>query len=339
MVKSLSIGILGAGFMGQTHGTRLINQEGVTVSAICDANPEAGKSLQQKLGGTAELFVEFDRMLKKAALDVLYVCIPPFAHLGQVEKAAKQGIHIFIEKPVAINLERAESMVHAIDQAGVVSQVGYHNRFRKGLDEFHKLLISGVSGRPTLFQGRYWCNMLGGSWWRSKTGSNGQVFEQVIHIYDLAMYLLGEPVSVCAFMGNLSHQNIPDYTIEDTSAAIIRFKSGSIASIVGSNNAMPQNYIGDYRVVCEKAVLDYHATGQEWVTPDTSTIYQYEGETFHRQDYLEDRDVYLEETLEFFAAIRGECMTRSPISVGLAGVRLVSAVLESAEKAGAPVTL
>ena len=339
MVNDLSIGILGAGFMGQTHGTRLIGQEGVSVAAICDANLEEAKSLQQKLGGTAKLFADFDHMLEKSKLDALYVCIPPFAHSGQVEKAAEQGIHLFIEKPIAINLERAASMAHAIQKVGVVSQVGYHNRFRKGVEEFRALLTSGVTGRPTLFQGRYWCNMLGGAWWRSKTGSNGQVFEQVIHVYDMAMYLLGEPSIVCAFMGNLGHHNIPDYTIEDTSASIIHFKNGSMASIVGSNNAIPTHYMGDYRIVCEKAVFDYRATGQEWVTPDTSTIFQYDGEVLHRQDFNEDRDAYLSETLEFLTAIRGQGKTRSPISVGLAGVRLVNAVLESAQKGGSPVTL
>jgi predicted dehydrogenase len=339
MVSDLSIGILGAGFMGQTHGTRLISQEGVTIAAICDANLEVAKGLQQKLGGRTKVYDDFDQMIATTSLDALYVCIPPFAHSGQVEKAAKRGIHLFIEKPIAINLERAVNMAHAIDQAGVVSQVGYHNRFRKGLEEFRALLTTGVTGCPTLFQGRYWCNMLGGSWWRRKTGSNGQVFEQVIHIYDMAIYLFGEPASVSAFMGNLGHQNIRDYTIEDTSVSIIRFKNGSMASIVGSNNAMPAYYIGDYRVVCEKAVFDYRATGQEWVTPDTSTIFQYEGDTLHRKDFVEDRDVYLAETLEFLAAIRNEGSTRSPISAGLAGVRLVSAVLESADKGGAFVTL
>jgi predicted dehydrogenase len=230
-------------------------------------------------------------------------------------------------------------MAQAIQKAGVVSQVGYHNRFRKGVEEFRASLNSGATGCPTLFQGCYWCNMLGGAWWRSRTGSNGQVFEQVIHIYDMAMYLFGEPASVCAFMENLGHQSIPDYTIEDTSASIIRFKNGSMASIVGSNNAMPVHFIGDYRVVCEKAVFDYRASGQEWVTPDTSTIFRYDGETIHRQDFDEDRDAYLSETIEFLAAIRGQGKTRSPVSVGLAGIRLVSAVLESAKKGGSPVTL
>jgi predicted dehydrogenase len=82
MVNGLSIGILGAGFMGQTHGTRLINQEGVAVAAICDANLDTAKNLQEKLGGSAELFADFDQMLEKTRLDALYVCIPPYAHSG-----------------------------------------------------------------------------------------------------------------------------------------------------------------------------------------------------------------------------------------------------------------
>jgi predicted dehydrogenase len=339
-VKELRVGILGAGFMGQTHGKNLVQMDGIRLAAICDNGLARAESLKTQLGASdARVFDHFKKMITVTPLDILYVCLPPFAHNGQVEQAASKGIHLFLEKPIAINLERGRSMADTIDKAGVVSQVGFHNRFRASVERFKELTGSGAAGRPTQFQGRYWCNFQGGAWWRDKKGSNGQVFEQVIHIYDMAAYLLGEPANVCAYMDNLCHQDQPDYTVEDTSAAVIRFKNGSMASIVGSNCALPGHFTGDYRAVFEKAVLDYRATGQEWVTPDAATIYQHSNGALTREEFTETRDVYRAETVDFIEAVRHGGATRAPVSAGLASLRLVSAVLQSAEQGGVPVSL
>jgi predicted dehydrogenase len=340
VMRQLSVGILGTGFMGGMHGQRLMKQEGVKLAGLCGETVAMAKALKEKLGAVeAALYDDFDEMLAKSKLDALYVCIPPFAHNGQVEKAAEHGITLFLEKPIAYGINRGESMVTAIERAGVVSQVGYHMRYRKSVEQVKEWIASGKAGRPTLFEGRYWCNMFGSAWWHAKKGSNGQVFEQVIHIYDMALYLLGEAESVSAFMDNLVHRSSHEYTIEDTSAAVIRFKNGSLATINGSNCALPVHFIGDYRAVFENVVLEHHAGGQDWVTPDTARLSVHEGEIIEQHDFIEDRDLYLAETGEFLQAVRGEGRTRAPARQGLEGLRLVSAVLESAEKGGALVRL
>ena len=68
---------------------------------------------------------------------------------------AEKGIHIFNEKPIALNLERGQSMVDAIEKAGVHSQVGYHMRFGKAVRRVRELMETGVAGRPTLFSANY----------------------------------------------------------------------------------------------------------------------------------------------------------------------------------------
>lgn len=335
----LSIGILGAGFAA-VHVRSLLAQEGVKIRAVCATSAEkAARFIEQTGAREAHPFGDFDEMLAQTRLDALYVCIPPHAHCGQVEKAAERGIHLFLEKPIAFDVAGAERQVEAIRRAGVVSQVGYHNRFRESVQMLKNLAEVGQIGAPTLFQGRYWCNMLGADWWRSRDGSRGQVFEQVIHLYDLALHLFGEPESVCAFAGNLVHRHLPDYTIEDTSAATIRFQNGALASIIGSNTAMPGHYLGDFRAVYEKAVLDYRSTGQEWVTPPQATLYDYRAEPLTTREIIETRDPYLAETEAFLAAIRGQAAPLVPVEEGARGVRLVSAVLESAQKDGQPVRL
>lgn len=326
--------------MGLTHGQRLVKREGVTLAGICDVAPGAAKALKEKLGATdAAVFDSFDRLLAEAKLDALYVCLPPFAHAGQVEAAAARGIHLFLEKPIALTVPAAEKMVAAIEKAGVVSQVGYHFRFRRCVERLRQLIATGQAGTPTLFEGRYWCRIPGKGWWPDVTKSGGQVVEQVIHIYDLAMHLFGPVESVTGYAANLAHAGAAGYSIEDTSAGIVRFKNGAVASITGSNCAVPVHFMGDWRAVCDRAMIEYRTTGQFWVKPDESTVFTHDGKKVEREEFTEDADVSGAETDDFLNAIRRSGKTRSPARDGLNSLKLVAAVLQSARQNGAMVKL
>jgi len=339
-MKALRVGILGAGFMGHTHGQRLVKRGGVSLAGICDVAPGAAAALKDKLGATdTTVFDSFDRMLAEAKLDALYVCLPPFAHAGQVEQAAGRGIHLFLEKPIALTVPAAEKMVAAIEKAGVVSQVGYHLRFRRCVERFRQLIATGQAGTPTLFEGRYWCRMPNQGWWPDITKSGGQLVEQVIHIYDLAMHLFGPAESVIGYAPNLAHTGAAGYSIEDTSAGLVRFKNGAVASITGSNCALPVHFLGDWRAVCDRAMLEYRTTGQFWVKPDESTVFTHDGDKVARAEFTEDADVSGAETDDFLNAIRTGGQTRSPARDGLNSLKLVAAVLESARQGGLPVKL
>jgi predicted dehydrogenase len=277
-------------------------------------------------------------MLATTPLDALYVCLPPFAHSGQTERAAERGIHLFLEKPIAADVAQAEAMVGAIERAGVISQVGYHLRFRRAIVRLKELIDGGQAGRPTLFEGRFWCNFGGPSWWADISKSGGQAFEQLIHLYDLALYLLGSPDQASGYLANLLHSADPAYTIEDTSAGLVRFRNGSLATITGSNCAVPNAFFSDFRAVFERATLDYRSTG-DWRTHDQATLYRHNGSNVEREEVTEDGDVYADETAAFLATIRGDRPPIAPAREGLNGIRLVSAVLESAQQDGLPIKL
>jgi len=325
--KKLSVGILGAGFMGGVHCRSLGKLEGIEIKAVCAATMDESKSLidGNKLF-SARAYADFDAMLSSGPLDVLYVCIPPFAHDGQVVKAARKGIHLFLEKPIALNVKDAEAMVAAIAEAGVVSQVGFHMRFRKSVKLFKKMIDAGELGRPTLFSGRFWCNMDGSAWWRDRRKSGGQIYEQAIHLYDLASYLLGTPTSASGLLSSLCHAGTPGYTIEDTGVGMVQFSNGAMAAITNSNCALKDHFIGDFRVVFEKGVFDYGSTG-DWRIKDEAVIHCDGKET----KVVEDGDAYFEETVDFINAIRNAGKTVTPVCHGLDAIKLVSAVMDSAQ--------
>lgn len=327
-MKTIRVGLLGAGWMGRIHARDLTALPGVEISAVCAADVSQAESLNaEELSGWAGVYGEFDDMLRDTPLDALVVGIPPGAHSGQVEAAAARGIHLFLEKPIAIDIKRGESMAKAVEKSGVVAHVGYHQRFGAAVMRLKSMIESGEAGRPTLLDARYACNSLHSPWWRDVKQCGGQVMEQAIHLYDLALHLLGQPVSVTGFVANLGHCHIPDYTVDDTSVSAIRFESGALASIAATNCAEPEKWVHPTTVVCEKvtAHFDDHNCATFLFTSETPV---------RRVRIASKRDAYAQEIRAFIDAIRGRSNRGVSIREGLLGLKMVSAVVESSEAGG-----
>lgn len=85
----IKIAILGAGGMGQRHAQNILKVGNAEVVAVCSRSLASASKLNQDiLAGKAQCFDDFDTMLQQARFDALYVCLPPFAHTGQIQKAA-----------------------------------------------------------------------------------------------------------------------------------------------------------------------------------------------------------------------------------------------------------
>ncbi|MGE5558925.1 MAG: Gfo/Idh/MocA family protein [Bacillota bacterium] len=330
MDKTIKAAMLGAGFMGRTHAGNLA-QIGAEVVAICAR--EGAEELARGLSGQKPaVYGDFDKMLRTAGIDVLYVCLPPFAHDGQVEAAAQKGIHLFLEKPIALNTQKARSMVEAIKKAGVVSQVGYHMRFGAAVQELKRMIRDGSAGIPTLFDGRYECNCLHSDWWRDVKKSGGQVFEQIIHLYDMSRYLMGEAESVSGYTANLCHHVEQGYTVEDTSASLIRFKSGALANISGSNCAVPMEWNNPFTVVCQYVTAYF-------IDPNRAEFVLTGNKEPVRRKVQGEDNMYLEETKAFIDAVLGKGPALCPVTEGLESLKLVESVVKSAAAGGRPVRI
>lgn len=344
----IRVGFLGAGGFAGQHAKRLRGMEGVEVVAACARSRASAEKFVAEHGAEGgeggRAYDDFDAMLREAGLDALYVVLPPGAHEGQVERAAERGVHLFLEKPIALTVERGESMARAIEKAGVRSFVGYHLRFTEPVRRLKAMMEGGEAGTPTLFDATWVCNALHGGWWRDVTQSGGQLFEQVVHLYDLAMHLMGQPAWVSATMSRLCHEDVPDYTVEDTSAAVIRFASGAVASITGSNCAVPTQWRSEARVVCRNVVAELAPGGGNEATFTHTRGMRSEdvwrtGAAIEKETVPAGEDPYLEEAKHFLAVVRGEAESLTPVQDGLASLRLVDAAVRSAEADGQPMQL
>lgn len=332
-MKKLNVGILGGGYMGGLHANVLAGLHGVNVAAVCSVPLESAARVASLVPAPQpQVFTDFHKMIDSVPLDALFICLPPFAHDGQFEAAARKGIHIFIEKPIALDVARGAGMARAAKKAGIITQVGYHMRYGAAVRRLKMLIEHGTAGMPTLFDGRFDCNSLHGPWWRDKSKCGGQVFEQLIHIYDLSTYLLGQPAAVAGFTANLCHRDVPDYTVEDTSAVALRFKSGALANISGSNCAVPMQWNSTFTVVCA------HLTAH-FANPNAAQFIFTKGREPRIEAISNETNMYEAEDRAFINAIRKGKAAGATIDDGLTSLKMVSGVMASAAANGKPVAV
>lgn len=227
--KAIRVGVLGTGLFARRHLAVLATMPGVTVAAICGVDTERTARIAHRYGATP--YTAHLTMLEREHLDALYVVIPPDAHTGQELDAVEHGVHLFVEKPVALDLDLARRTTAALDRRGLIGSVGYNWRYLEGVDDVKRR----IAPRDIALATGYWIGGLPRApWWRRRDRSGGQVVEQTTHIIDLARYVLGEVATITA-MGVEGHiTDVPDYSMHDASAVSLRFTSGAIASIVSS---------------------------------------------------------------------------------------------------------
>lgn len=330
MEKILKIAILGMGNMGRAHAGSIMKMENVELVALCSNPVDDAKKFAEENNLACKVFDDGFKMIEEVEMDMIYICLPPFAHNGQLEAAADKGIHIFVEKPIALNLERGRNMLKAVERNRVITQVGYHMRFGSAVKKLKKYMEDGTAGKPTLYMANYECNSLHGPWWRDITKCGGQVFEQVIHLYDMSLYLMGEALSVNGYVANLCHQDVEGYTVEDTSVCNIRFLNGTLGSICGSNCSIRNQWNGKFRVICEKMVADF--------TDHNHAVFTFtEGENPRTEEVSEDVNATYEEDCSFVDCVRRNARSMADIAEGFKGLQLVSAVVQSSSTDGATV--
>lgn len=322
----LRVGILGCGSFAHRHAQNLaaLPNEAELV-AFCDRNEwKARAYAEQYTGGEGAVFTDHLTMLDRGNLDLLIVVLPPYGHTDEVEQAAARGVHLLVEKPIALTSEQGWRMVEAAEQAGIKTQVGFMFRFGAAVEQLKALIDSGEAGRPGLMSARYFCNALHADWWRVREKSGGQLVEQAIHLFDLLRYLLGDAASVYSRQENLFHADVGDYTAEDTSATVVSFQNRALGVVYATNGAIPGKWINDYRVVTQKLTADFTNANQATFTftaePEREPLV-----------VASDRDFRMALMQDLLSAIRTGGETRIPLREGAKTLDLVLAAARSNE--------
>jgi len=329
-MRRLTVGFIGCGGIAEAHAKSLSNIKNVEFKAFSDIVRARAESFASTYGG--EAYEDWRKMLEKVKPDVVFICLPPFAHSDEVMVAAENGVNIYIEKPIALDIKLAREMARAVEKHGVKSQVGYQSRFGAGVEKAKSLIESNSLGSIGLASGKYWCRFIRKDWWIDKSKSGGQIVEQSTHLYDILVWLCGDVKRVYAEMDRLLYKDVEGMTIEDVSGVVLRFSSGAVGVVTATIGASPYTWGLKWSIVGWDAMLESE-------NPNQLTIHWSSKTQFKIEEFNEPfRDTMRLAELDLINAILEDRATRTPISEGVKTLEVTLAAVKSAEE-GRPITL
>jgi predicted dehydrogenase len=242
-VERLRVGVVGAGVMGERHARIYAALPEVELVAVCDVREDAARRLAQATGAAA--YADVAAMVGGARLDAVSVCTSDEAHRAPCEAAARAGLHLLVEKPIATTLADADAIVEAADRAGVALLVGHCLRFDPRYHAAQAAIAAGELGTVQTVYTR-----------RSNTvaaqdrlrGRCSLPLFLGVHDYDVMRWFVGSEVvevTAAAKRGLLERRGYP---VEDASGALLRFASGALG-IAELNWILPRGFpaSGDHR--------------------------------------------------------------------------------------------
>jgi predicted dehydrogenase len=225
----IKIAVVGLGKMGLSHYAVVNAHPDVEVTGICDSSGYVLGVLKKYTGVTT--YSDFDAMLDKADLDAVVIATPSSSHAKMVRAALERDLHVFCEKPFTLNPQDADALAALGDERGLVTQVGYHNRFIGAFQEVKRLLDAGAIGEVTHVLGEAYGPVVlkpkGGTWRSQRTEGGGCLYDYAAHILDLVNWYVGEPVGV----GGTALNSVFSRETDDEVFSTLYYPQGTTAQI------------------------------------------------------------------------------------------------------------
>ena len=194
----LRIAIVGVGKMGLSHLAMVNAHPDVQVVGVCDSMGYILDVLSKYTG--VATFTDYRKMLDRVDADAVIIATPTSSHYALVSEALDRGIHVFCEKPLTLSSQQSEELAARAQAEGLVTQVGYHNRFVGAFREVKRLLDLEAIGDVTHVTAEAYGPVVlkeKGSTWRSKRDSGGGcLYDYAAHPLDLLNWYFGSPTGV-----------------------------------------------------------------------------------------------------------------------------------------------
>jgi predicted dehydrogenase len=237
MAEPIGVGIIGAGEISLLHAAAYRAMgERVRLAAVADIEMERAQFLADRLSIPA-VHNDYQNLLADPDVQAVSICTPPFLHVQQSVEALQAGKHVLCEKPVAPTLAALDEIDAAERASGHVFSGVFQSRFGRGARQVKALIERGRFGRLLLgFTQTLWMRdaTYYGVWWRGSWAQEcgGASVSQGLHGIDMLLWLMGEPSHVYAEADTLKM----DIEVDDTEAAVVRFRSGAVGQILATVN-------------------------------------------------------------------------------------------------------
>ena len=280
MSQPLRIGLIGCGFMGRTHsnGYKRVGDffdlaYRPVLQAVCARNEAMVKQFAERWG-YASVETDWQKLVARDDIDAVDICTPNNTHAPIALAAAKAGKMILCEKPLAMDLVEGQTMVDAIEAAGVPNTVWYNYRRAPAVTLAKQFIDEGRLGRIFHYRANFlqdWTISAelpqgGAGLWRldSAAAGSGVTGDLLAHCIDTALWLNGSITTVTAmtetFIKERKHTatgQVEPVTIDDACAFLCRFENGSLGLFESTRYARGHKALYTFEINGEHASIKW----------------------------------------------------------------------------------
>jgi len=205
MADPVRVGVIGAGAITQVaHLPVLRKLKGIEVVAICDTDMPKARALADRFK-VPDAFSDIEELLEYEELDAIAICTPNHLHEPHVMAALSANLHVFVERPLALNAAEVQQVLRAAEKKKRVLMVALNHRYRADVQIVRSFVQSGELGKVESVRGSWHVfrpgrNQLGWRQRRDQAGG-GAMLDLGLSILDLGFWLAGSPaparVSAC----------------------------------------------------------------------------------------------------------------------------------------------
>ncbi len=274
----IGVGMLGYAFMGKAHSHAMLNIAHMMypppavprLVGIAGRDEQAVAEAARRYGYDG-YYTDWRAMLDNDDIQLFDNGGPNDTHADPCILAAERGKHILCEKPLARTADEAQSMVEAVQKAGVKNMVAFNYRFVPAIRQIRKLVDSGLLGKIYHFRAVYLQEWVMAHYelpmiWRlqKSIAGSGALGDLGAHIIDLARYLVGEIKSVSGMTRTFIEERPWDdgtmgkVDVDDAFTALLEFDNGAIGTVEASRFAAGRKNGQRLEINAEKASIVFN---------------------------------------------------------------------------------
>jgi len=271
--------VVGLGVISSIHLDAIQSNPEITLVGVCDID----SSRQKNAPSGIPFYTDYKSMILETRPDVIHVCLPHYLHVPVTITAAKMGVHVFCEKPMAMNArEGAQLAAFEASHPHIHIGICLQNRFNESVEMLKNLIdsreygiVTGLRGFVPWYRDQEYYEA---SPWRGKwdAAGGGCMINQAVHTLDLMYYLGGEITELKAATANLLDFNIE---VEDTAAARLSYANGAkglfLATVANYKNESVQLSVQLEKasfLIADNLLLRFHEDGRKETLCQDATL-------------------------------------------------------------------